>query len=168
MILRKGTLDDVDAIYNIIRQAQVYMKRNGINQWQNNYPNLDSIKEDIESGVNYVFSDGDKIIGTIAVLFDGEKTYDTIYEGEWLTDGRYAAIHRIAVEEKLKGLGIASKMLKDVEDLCLAKSFPSIKVDTHKDNLSMQKLLEKNGFIYCGIIYLEKGDERIAFEKKIN
>ena len=43
----------------------------------------------------------------------------------------------------------------------------SIKVDTHKDNISMQKLLRKNDFKYCGIIYLEDGSERIAFEKLI-
>ena len=31
----------------------------------------------------------------------------------------------------------------------------------------MQRLLEKSGFKYCGIIYLEDGNERIAFEKII-
>jgi hypothetical protein len=26
-------------------------------------------------------------------------------------------------------------------------------------------MLEKNGFIYCGIIYLSDGQERLAYEK---
>ena len=38
-------------------------------------------------------------------------------------------------------------------------------MDTHEDNISMQRLLEKNNFKYCGIIYLEDGNKRIAFEK---
>jgi hypothetical protein len=29
----------------------------------------------------------------------------------------------------------------------------------------MQKCLIRNGFKYCGIIYLESGAERIAFQK---
>jgi hypothetical protein len=29
----------------------------------------------------------------------------------------------------------------------------------------MRRMLEKNGFVYCGIIYLESGDERVAYEK---
>ena len=27
------------------------------------------------------------------------------------------------------------------------------------------KMLEKNGFIYCGIIHLATGEERVAYEK---
>ena len=43
----------------------------------------------------------------------------------------------------------------------------SIRVDTHRDNLPMQRMLQKNGFIYCGIIYLADGKERFAFEKPL-
>ena len=47
--------------------------------------------------------------------------------------------------------------MKEVENLCKGNRVNNIKIDTHKDNISMQKLLEKNGFKYCGIIYLEDG-----------
>ena len=43
----------------------------------------------------------------------------------------------------------------------------SIRIDTHRDNIPMQKMLNKNGFIYCGIIYLLDGKERFAFEKPL-
>jgi hypothetical protein len=29
----------------------------------------------------------------------------------------------------------------------------------------MRRMLEKHGFVYCGIIYLQNGDERVAYEK---
>lgn len=35
----------------------------------------------------------------------------------------------------------------------------------HEDNILMQSLLKKNGFEYCGIVYLEDGGKRVAFEK---
>ena len=40
-----------------------------------------------------------------------------------------------------------------------------LRIDTHEDNLVMQHVLEKNGFTKCGIIYLESGDPRLAYEK---
>ena len=95
------------------------------------------------------------------------KHIKNIYNGQWLNNGDYAVIHRIAVSEKAKGKGIASAIIKEVEGLCKENGVNSIKIDTHKDNISMQKLLEKNTFKYCGIIYLEDGSERIAFEKLI-
>jgi RimJ/RimL family protein N-acetyltransferase len=42
---------------------------------------------------------------------------------------------------------------------------PNLKIDTHRDNIPMQKVLKRNGFSECGIIYIENGDERIAFQK---
>lgn len=42
----------------------------------------------------------------------------------------------------------------------------NIRIDTHRNNIPMQKTLIKNGYRVCGTIYLENGDERIAFQKE--
>lgn len=165
MEFRKAVKTDVNNIMNIIRQAQDYFKELWINQWQNNYPNAEIISNDIDNKNSYVLLKDNNIVATAAVSFDGEKTYDSIYEGQWISDDEYAVIHRIAVDGNYKGLGLASEIMKNVEQLCLNKGVYSIKVDTHEENLSMQNLLKKNKFQYCGIIYLEDGSKRIAFEK---
>ncbi|MBE6049905.1 MAG: GNAT family N-acetyltransferase [Clostridium sp.] len=95
----------------------------------------------------------------------GEKTYENIYEGSWITNDEYGVIHRIAVDGGLKGRGVSSKIIKEAEKICLDEGIHCLKVDTHEDNKSMQKFLEKNGFIYCGVIYLADGAKRVAFEK---
>ncbi|MBR1526072.1 MAG: hypothetical protein IJ640_05360 [Prevotella sp.] len=41
----------------------------------------------------------------------------------------------------------------------------NIRIDTHRDNRIMQHLMQKEGFTYCGIIYLDNGDERLAYQK---
>lgn len=165
MEYRKTIEEDVSNIMEIIKQAQVYFKVQGINQWQNNYPNVEAIKKDIENGYGYVLLKDNSIIGTVAVSFDGEKTYDTIYEGQWKSNEEYAVIHRLAVGDKYKGMGVSSVIIKNIVATCLDRGVNSIRVDTHKENKSMQKLLKKNGFKYCGIIYLVDGNERVAFEK---
>lgn len=165
MKFRKAVKADISSIMNIISQAQDYFKKQGINQWQNNYPNSEIISNDIDNNYSYVLLKEDNVVATAAVSFDGEKTYDSIYEGQWISNNEYAVIHRIAVDNNFKGLGLSSQIIKNVEELCLNKGVYSIKVDTHEENLSMQRLLKKNKFQYCGIIYLENGSKRIAFEK---
>ena len=165
MEFRKAVESDIEDIMNIINKAQCYLKELGIDQWQNNYPNYDVIKEDISNNNSYVLLKDNIIIGTVAVIFNGEKTYDTIYNGQWLSDGEYATIHRLAVDSNYRGLGISSIILENIEKMCIENNINSIKVDTHRGNLPMQKFLQKHGFLYCGIIYLEDGNERIAYEK---
>ena len=167
MELRKSTQEDIDRIMEIIKQAQNYFKENNIDQWQNNYPNEEIIKEDISNGESYVLLNNNKIVGTTVISFNRESTYDKIYEGKWLTNDKYANIHRIAVDNEYKGQGLSGEILKYVEACCREKGIHSIKGDTHEDNLSMQKFFEKNGFKYCGVIYLEDGDKRVAFEKTL-
>ncbi|MDT8717494.1 GNAT family N-acetyltransferase [Clostridium sp. 19966] len=167
MIFRRSVETEVEDIMKIIRQAQGYFKQQGIDQWQDNYPNIEAIRKDIEDNNSYVLIKDEQIVATAAVSFDGEKTYDLIYDGQWLTEDEFAVIHRIAVDEQYKGLGLSSEIIKNVEQLCRDKGIHSIKIDTHENNLSMQKLLKKNKFQYCGIIYLESGSKRIAFEKVV-
>lgn len=165
MELRKATEVDIDSIMNIINQAQTWFKDQGVDQWQNNYPNPETIKRDIDNNYGYVLLKDNVVISYVAFIFDGEITYNSIYDGEWISNGEYAVVHRMAVDSRYKGQGLASVVFKYIEGLCLEKEVYSIKVDTHEDNIPMQRLLYKNGFRYCGIIYLEDGSKRIAFEK---
>lgn len=167
MIFRTATDNDKNRIMEIIAQAQEYLRNNGVNQWQDNYPNIDIVKKDIEKGSCYVLEKDNIIVATVAVSFNDEKTYDKIYEGKWKTEKDYAVIHRIAVDNNYKGLRIASGIIARVEEMCLNMNIHSIKVDTHKQNASMRKMLYNNGFQYCGIIYLESGSERVAYEMVI-
>jgi len=167
MDFRKAVKSDINRIMDIIKQAQDYFREKGIDQWQNNYPNYEVIRNDIEKGYGYVLLKEGKIIGTVAVSFDGEKTYDKIYDGKWISNLDYAVIHRLAIDSNYKGQGLASVIINNIEKICLTRNIHSIRIDTHEDNKSMQRLIEKNGFQYCGIIYLEDSSKRLAFEKLI-
>ena len=167
MKFRKSKLNDLHYIMRIISQAQSYFKLNDIDQWQNNYPNENTIINDIENGYSYVLENNNEIIATLALSFDGEVTYNKIYDGNWLSNNEYVVIHRIAVANDFKGNELCSNLIKYVEDISLKSHVHSIKVDTHEDNMSMRTTLKKNNFKYCGIIYLEDKSKRLAFEKLI-
>ena len=89
--------------------------------------------------------------------------------GQWLTDRPYAVIHRIAVDDKLKGRGIAGWILEQAEYLCRQRGVESLKIDTHQDNTSMRRLLEKQNYHYCGVIQLHRDlSLRVAYEKRLD
>ena len=119
----------------------------------------------MENGNSYVLIKDGVIVGTAAIIFGVEKTYEAIYNGEWKSNGEYITIHRIAIDSRYKGLGFASMILDKTEERCKDMGIHSIRVDTHEDNLPMQNLLIKNSYEYCGIIYLEDKSKRLAFEK---
>ena len=165
MKLIKAKIQDINEIMGIIKTAQDNFESQGIDQWQNNYPNESVIKEDVDNNNSYILKEGEKIIGTAALIFDGEKDYNTIYDGKWLSLGAYGVIHRMAIDFNYRGTGLALEFLQELEQLSRDKGIYSIKVDTHIENMPMKKLLLKNGYKECGWIYLEDGNERIAFEK---
>ena len=159
MIIRKSTHGDLPAIQEIYVNAKAFMRENGNpNQWKGDYPNAFDAEQDIKDGIGYVCEENGEILGVFAFKIGVEPTYNTIYDGKWQNDLPYAFMHRIAVLHHGKG----------VVDFCINecfKVFPNLKIDTHRDNIPMQKCLCRNGFRPCGIIYLENGDERIAFQK---
>ena len=165
MRLRKSEAADIDAIMKIIEQAQANFRSAGIGQWQDGYPNRDIIRQDIESEESYVLTMDRVIAATGVVSFQKEDVYDRIYDGRWLSDGQYAVIHRVAVADGYRGRRLSSAFIELAERLCSERGVRSIKVDTHEDNLPMQTVLKNNGFQYCGIIFLESGAKRLAFEK---
>ena len=169
MLIRNAKPEDAARIMEIIDAAKVALKALGTDQWQNGYPNMDSTLSDIRAGISRVLVDeNDRIIATAAVYVGNEPTYDRIYDGEWLLDTKtYGIIHRIAVDTTAKNKGLASRMMSYCAELSREAGVSSMRCDTHFGNVIMQHTLEKNGYVRCGTIFLEDGQTRAAYEKKL-
>lgn len=168
MDFRKAENKDIPAVIDIINAAQNYLKQQGIDQWQNNYPNSETIKEDIKQGNSYLIQQRNEILATAAIIFAKDPTYDYIENGEWITEGKYGVIHRAAVAEEYKGQAVMAEIFKNTYKLARSEKAESVRIDTHPDNFSMQRAIEKENFKYCGIIYTSDGSKRLAYEKVIS
>ena len=164
MILRPTKIEDISRVIDIINQAKTYFKNNDIDQWQDGYPNEETIEKDIENNEAYVLEEDGVILGTCMVTIHGEPAYNSI-EGKWILNCPYICVHRIAVDNEYKGKGLASTILDQV--VAMYPDYHSVRMDTHHDNLSMQSFLTKYGFKYCGEITLKSGALRRAYEKRI-
>ena len=166
MILRKAISSEHPVIWNILQQAIEQRKQEGSEQWQNGYPNEQTVEDDIANGYAYVLINDNDVIAYAAIIFGIEPAYNDI-DGKWLTNGDYVAIHRVATSDAAKGKGVATKLFKLIEDLSARHKVYSIKVDTNFDNIPMMKILDKLNYTYCGEIFFG-GAPRSAYEKVLS
>lgn len=159
MKIRSARYQDLPCLFTIYEDARRYMRANGnLHQWTGGYPDQEVLSEDIALQRLYVCEEEGEILGVFCYFEGEDPTYRVIYNGEWLNSRPYGVLHRIAVAAHRRG--VASFCF----DYCFARCH-NLKIDTHSDNIPMQRSLEKNGFHRCGIIYLASGDERIAYQK---
>ena len=163
-MIRKAHHNDLDQVLRIYEEAKQFIKSYNSPQWQDGYPNLDTFYDDLSNERLHVFENNQKVVAC-ASFYNDEKDYDVIYEGQWLTkSNNYMAVHTIAVLNSYLGRGIAKKFFDYIFNKYRVNS---IRIDTHELNVPMMKMLEKNGFVYCGIIYLnnDKNHKRLAYER---
>jgi len=159
-IIREAQPSDMSEIMKVMDAAKKIMRKSGnMHQWGENYPSEAVITSDIERNGGFVVEDDGRVVGYFAFLPSPEPTYARIYEGMWLNDERsYHVVHRIASYLDVHGI------FSSIMDFCFSHD-PNIRIDTHRDNRIMQHNLAKQGFTYCGIIYLLSGDERLAYQR---
>ena len=157
MWIRKAFASELDEIMALYDTGRRFMRASGnLNQWVGGYPDRELVRTDIEKGYSHVAGEGERLLAVFALIGGKDPTYARI-DGEWLDDSPYHTIHRIAVAEQ--GRGIAQQIFS-----WCARESGALRADTHEDNLPMQRALTKFGFVYCGVIYLENGDPRRAYQ----
>jgi len=159
MQIQKAVPKDLQTILSIYESARQFMRQQGNHkQWVGGYPSKELMETDIQNGNCYVCTEEGQIVGVFCYFPGPDPTYANIYDGQWRNDDPYGVIHRIAVAQHRKG--VADACYRFALEQC-----PNLRIDTHEDNIPMQRSLAKNGFHRCGIIYLENGDPRIAYQK---
>lgn len=155
--IRKATPWDLPRIREIYEVARQFMRKNGNHsQWGKGDEPEALIEEDICQGNLYVLEEAD-IHAVFAFIIGEDSTYLEIEEGNWKSEEPYAAVHRVASDGTVQGV------LGHVMDYCSAQ-VPHLRIDTHTDNKVMQHVLEKYGFVSCGIVHVPDGSPRIAYE----
>ncbi|WP_305766995.1 GNAT family N-acetyltransferase [Candidatus Epulonipiscium viviparus] len=165
-MIRKAVVEDAWQVDLYFNEARNYFKEKGVDQWQGSYPNALDVKEDSKRGNGYVVVEDEIVKAYFFLIFGDDPTYSTIYDGSWITDKSYGVLHRVVVGMKFRQEGIGSQIFAfAIEEA--KKLRMNLRIDTHKDNIAMQKLIEKNEFDYCGIIYIGDGSARLAYEREI-
>ena len=158
-MIRIASRNDMPKILNIYERARKFMKDNGNEtQWNDNFPPEDLLIEDIKKEQLYVYEENNIVHGVFAFIIGEDETYKEISNGKWLSNEVYGTIHRIASDGQVRGV------FDKVISYC-GERMSHLRIDTHANNKIMRHVILKNGFVECGVIYVEDGTPRVAYEK---
>ncbi len=163
-IFRKATMDDFEQCWSVVDAARWQMIRIGRKQWTPEYPSREVLAADIGAGAGFVIEEEGCIVAYGAVYRNGEPEYERL-RGEWLSNGDYLVVHRLAVDPRYERRGFAREFFAQVEALALGQGIRSVKVDTNYDNAGMQHILATSGYVHCGEVTYPVSGERLAYEK---
>ena len=80
------------------------------------------------------------------------------YERDFSCGKDYGIIHRVASDGSERGI------VREI--INFTKKDGLLRIDTHEDNITMQRALENIGFKKLGIVYLHDGSRRMLYELK--
>lgn len=162
-MIRKANVNDFNEVYDILLMGRELHRRLNINQWTISFFTREEILAIIDKFYLYIIDY--KIAGVMYINRGYDKDYNRIDDGNWLNnDSEYMVIHRVAVHEDYYGRGIATRLISFAIEEAKREGLKSIRIDTHPDNLPMQKTISKHSFKKCGIIYIDGKYERYAYE----
>ncbi|MGE4214854.1 MAG: N-acetyltransferase family protein [Anaerotignaceae bacterium] len=163
MEFRKATLSDFADIIEIYQTATQHLDAIGIHQWDEAYPSIAIIKEDIQSQEMYIGLIDNKIVAAFTLNPNYDEEYAT---GNWQYPTlSFLVLHRFCVTPKYQNKGIGTQTMAFIENT-LKEGTQCLRLDAFSINPSALRLYEKFGFTKVGEVTFSKG-VFFLFEKKL-
>lgn len=166
MEFRKSTLDEIEILFQIIKACAEKMRANGIHQWDETYPSLDRIKQDISNQCMWTLWLENRIIGSMVM---DEQQSDQYFALNWrYYESPILVVHRLAILPEFQGQGLGLKSMEFAEEYGRSMGYKSIRLDAFKENQGLQNFYKKLGYLEVGEIPLEyTAGPFVCFEKRL-
>lgn len=157
---------DIPALIALKDACITRMRADGIEQWDEVYPEAAGFARDLAAGTLHVWRTGDHRVGVPTGCVTLDTTHDPLWQGmAWSAAGEPAAVvHRLMVHPALQGRGLAKLLMAHAESLAWAQGFRSIHLDCFTANPAALALYERLGYRRTGTETMRKGPF-VCFEK---
>ncbi|MGL6064406.1 MAG: GNAT family N-acetyltransferase [Fusobacteriaceae bacterium] len=165
-MIRKATINDLDAIMSIVKETVTEMKNNNNLQWSEEYPKDEDFSKDIKEETLYVKEVQNEILGFICINTVEAKEYKEL---QWATkEDKSVVVHRMAIKLSARKKGIGGELLYFTDKFAIEKGIFSLKSDTNIKNLNMNILFKKCGYNVVGEINFSGiNDSFLCYEKNL-
>lgn len=153
-----GVSGDEQEIIAMTKLCAADLISKGISQWDENYPDLNTIQTDIHRGELFKYVLDDTIVGIVVLNESQDPEYNEL---NWITPvhSRNLVVHRLAVHPKHQGKGIARKLMDFAEKKAKHDGYDSIRLDTFSQNKRNQKFYDNRSYQRTGEVYLSYRDD---------
>ncbi|MFT6504118.1 MAG: GNAT superfamily N-acetyltransferase [Crocinitomicaceae bacterium] len=153
-MISKGELHELDAILKLTRACGKHMRDNGIDQWDENYPDRTSLLNDLTTETLFAYRENGIVLGIVVLNESQDEEYGEIHWSTSDTD-RNIVVHRLAVHPDQQGKGIARKIMDFAEVYAKDERYDAIRLDTFSQNPRNQKFYTNRGYTDLGPVYLK-------------
>lgn len=163
-LITKANINYLNEIITVLKDTIVSMNAQGLYQWNENYPNENTIVSDIDKEELFVKVEDDSVKGFVVLNQFEDKEYNIL---DWnSTKDNSLVIHRLCVSPKFQGSGVAKEIMEFTHKYAKDNGFEYIRLDTSVNNKRSIAVYEKHGYSNVGVITTEKG-EYACFEKHL-
>ena len=157
---RLASINEVDYINSMFDAVKAKGRIDGTSDWDEDYPNIDIIAEDIKNKGLYVLEDQDKIIASISIVEDEpEEIRDLGWERV-----KSCFLVRLCVAPEYQGKGIGEQMMKSISIIAKEKGYKATHHLAANVNKAANRLYKRMGYRDLGLIHAY-GTDFIAYEK---
>lgn len=151
MDIIKGKREDLVDIISIISECKKSMESQGIFQWDEYYPTIDVVENDIDDGNCYVMKYNNRCVAYVAI---NEEQREDCNKAVCSTDGGNGlVIHRLCVHPTFQDKGIAKTILKFIEKFSNKNKYSCIRLDAYSENKKALRLYENFGYNKVGEVF---------------
>jgi GNAT superfamily N-acetyltransferase len=162
--LRMATDADVGAAMRLVRACIDGMRRAGIEQWDDVYPDEATLRNDARADTLYIVEDAAGVYGMFVVNEYQDREYADV---PWtIVDVPIAVVHRLMVSPEHQHQGVARRLMQAAEARASELGYGAIRLDAFTQNPRALRLYADLGYRDAGGIRLRKGLFR-CFEKRL-
>ncbi|MCT4581702.1 MAG: GNAT family N-acetyltransferase [Flavobacteriales bacterium] len=157
--------NEAEEVLKVYHSCVCQHQKKGFNQWDENYPNLPIVLNDIKNKWLFGGYVANKLVAVIAITEDEPIEYQTV---KWSLDSApYYIIHRLCVAESWLRKGYAKQLMSFAEDYANLKGRKSIRLDTYSLNEGALLFYKKIGYRKTGVVNFPKktASNYTCFEK---
>lgn len=155
MELRPAREEDLPRVVRLFSGAVRRMRENGIEQWDEIYPDADILSSDIQKREMYLLETDGNISAAVVLNEDQPPEYTAV---PWKFDANpVAVVHRlcVAAESQGKRLGVGTLLLS--EELLKKRGYRCIRLDAFPRNPAAMRLYPSCGYRFAGRVTFRKG-----------
>ncbi|MBI9040797.1 GNAT family N-acetyltransferase [Lutibacter sp.] len=153
-MIKKASIKDLNQMYSLTKSCAQHLNEKGIFQWNEHYPSLEVLKNDIELQQLYKLEIDNTIIGIIALTEIEDVEYKSV---QWLTNNsNNLYIHRLAVHPKFQSKGYAQQLMDFAENYASENNYNSVRLDTFSQNSRNIKFYQNRNYKQLESIYFPK------------
>jgi len=155
IVYEPGKAEDAAAIYELYRRAIAHLIAQGIDQWDEEYPNQGTIEEDVRLGQLTV----GKLDGRFILAYVLNHDFlDGFENGAWQGDEAASIVmHRFVVDPEYQNKGIAVFTIEHMAEELRKQGINSIRIDTFPPNEGSIRMYTRAGFRKVGEFRWRKG-----------